>query len=244
MTETIVIKIGGNALKQMNSKFFHKLHQLQEEGIQIVLVHGGGPMISKTCSKLGLTVVKKAGIRVTDRQIMSVTKKLITSEIQPQVLTMLQAQGLDAVAMNTTEQTMIQGDYLNRATYGYVGMPTKLSKKARQYLQAGKIIVFGPLCQTSQKIWLNVNADSLASFVAQALQAHRFVLMTDVPGILCNGHVLPNIHYRQMQAFVKSGVLTSGMVPKLTAAYKALSAGVDQVEILGDLNRRGTLVLP
>ncbi|MFD1671230.1 acetylglutamate kinase [Agrilactobacillus yilanensis] len=243
MCETIVIKIGGNALAEMNETFFKMLRQLQQQAVQIVIVHGGGPMISKACTEMGLKVIKKSGIRVTDQMTMAVTQQVITETIQPKLLQVLKQQGISAVAMNTQDK-MVQGDYLNQSDYGYVGLPAQLPAHTKTYLAQGNVVIFGPLCQTEDQTWLNVNADTMAAFVAKALKADRLVLMTDVPGVLYNGHVMPNVHYQQVQRLIASGILKRGMVPKVAAAYKALEAGVSQVEILGDLSKHGTLVLP
>lgn len=244
MTDTIVIKIGGNALAHMDNSFFTLLRRLQNQGKHVVIVHGGGPMISKTCTKLGLKVVKKHGIRVTDAATMSITKKLIMEDIQPKLLESLADNGLDAVGMNYQLKAPIEGDYLNQTEYGLVGTPKQLPACALANLKAGKILVFGPLCETAAHTDLNVNADSLAAFVAQELKVSRLIMMTDVPGLMYYGHVMPNVHFDQVQRLIDGGVLTSGMVPKIKEAYKAIHSGVGQVEICNDLSKPGTLVLP
>ncbi|GAF41573.1 acetylglutamate kinase [Agrilactobacillus composti DSM 18527 = JCM 14202] len=243
MCETIVIKVGGNAISQMDEKFFQRLRTLQNQDVHIVLVHGGGPMISAACEAKGLSVVKRQGIRVTDAQTMAITQNLVINTIQPKLLKLMADHGLDAVGANLPQAQPVLGEFLNQQDFGFVGTPTEIPASTLAAIDAGKIVIFGPLCQTTTGTWLNVNADSMAAFVAQTLQVNRLILVTDVPGLMYYGHVMPNVHEAQIQRLIDGDILTSGMVPKVTAAYKAIKAGVQQVEILNDISKPGTLVL-
>lgn len=243
MIQTIVIKIGGNALTKMTSGFFKQLKKLQQAQIAVVIVHGGGPMISKACAQAGLAVHKKAGIRITDAATKALMVNLIRTKLQPVFLKKLRSHGLAAVTLNQGTD-LPRGDFLDQTAYGYVGAPTQLPANLKVALDAHQIVVLGPLCQTSDQTLLNVNADTLAAFVAKALKAERLILMTDVPGILNQGQLISELHEDQAQHLMGAGILKSGMIPKVKAAYKALESGVSHVEILGDLSCPGTNLVP
>lgn len=243
MTQTIVIKIGGNALMKMDQNFFTQLKQLQQAHIRVIIVHGGGPMISKACTQAGLTVTKKAGIRVTDAPTRALMTQLIRTKLQPKFLAALQAHGLAAMVLNHGTD-LVQGAFLDQVAYGYVGYPTKLPAHFQTILKQHPLVVIGPLCQTKTHTLLNVNADTMAAFVAKASHADQLLLMTDVPGVLDHGQLVARLHHDQVAHLMGTGILKSGMIPKVKAAYKALEAGVAHVEILGDLNQPGTTVVP
>ncbi|MCD2256929.1 acetylglutamate kinase [Lactobacillus sp. CC-MHH1034] len=242
MAETVVIKIGGTALEHLSQNFFTSLQRLQAEATRMIIVHGGGNRISQACRIQQLPVQKINGIRVTDDQTMTLMKTLILNEIQPAFYQQLTAADLDTWLANA-ESASIMGDYLNQDTYLNVGKPLILDEIVKAKLKQGQLLVFGPLCQTSDGQWLNVNADDVAAFLASELHADRLLLLTDVPGLCRAEHVMPNVHYAQVQRLIAGDVITSGMIPKLKAAYHALTHGVSQVEILDDLQHHGTLIL-
>ena len=115
MKDLIVIKVGGNALDQLTSEFFEQLTTWRQAGKQILLVHGGGPMISKLCQKLNVPVTKTDGVRVTDEQTLALTKLVLLGQTQPLLLQKLSDHHLNVQGLNAASNYLLKGRYLDKA---------------------------------------------------------------------------------------------------------------------------------
>lgn len=240
MKETIVVKIGGNASDQLPETFFKKLETWWLEGKQILIIHGGGPQISQWSDKLHLPVKKINGIRVTNDETLNVTKAVLLGLVQPKLCQFIGNAGLPVIGLNASDNHLLEGTYLNRAEYGEVGQVTKINKKWLQTELQNEIGILAPLAQTSDGKWLNVNADMAAATIAIQLHAESLVLLTDVPGVLNSGKVVPKLTETAADDLFQQHIIKSGMMPKIKASFNALRNGVDQTFITNDLGRPGT----
>ncbi|ALB27975.1 acetylglutamate kinase [Companilactobacillus heilongjiangensis] len=240
MKETIVVKIGGNASDQLPTTFFKQLETWWLEGKQILIIHGGGPQISQWSEKLQLPVKKINGIRVTNNETLNVTKAVLLGLVQPKLCQFIGNAGLPVIGLNASDNHLLEGKYLNQAEYGEVGQVTKINKKWLQEELQNQIGILAPLAQTHEGQWLNVNADMAAATIAIQLHAESLVLLTDVPGVLNSGKVVPKLTETVADDLFQQHIIKSGMMPKIKASFNALRNGVNQTFITNDLGRPGT----
>lgn len=240
MKQTIVVKIGGNASDQLPLTFFEKLKTWWYEGKKILIIHGGGPQISEWSEKMQLPVEKIDGIRVTDSETLNVTKAVLLGLVQPKLCQLVADAGLPVIGLNASDNHLLEGNYLNEAEYGEVGQVTKINDEWLQEELQGQIGILAPLAQTKDGHWLNVNADMAAATIAIKLQAESLVLLTDVPGVLNSGKVVPQLTESVANELFEHHIIKSGMMPKIKASFQALRNGVNQTFITNDLGRPGT----
>lgn len=236
----VIVKIGGNAIQQLNSEFFNQLREWRQAGKKVLLIHGGGPQISKLAKQLNISTNKQNGIRVTDEQTLALTKMVLLGDAQPALLTRLAEAGLAAVGLNAADQQLLTGHYLDQAHYGAVGGIDTVNELILSKMLTDQIGVLAPLALTKNGEWLNVNADTAAADIARLLKATQLYLLTDVPGVLKNGHVISALIPQDVSDLIEEHVITAGMQPKLSAAVKAVHAGVQAVKITDQLTHPGT----
>ena len=242
MKDLIVIKVGGNALDKLSIEFFEQLHVWQAEGKKVLLIHGGGPMVSKLCQQLDIPVVKKNGVRVTDEKTLALTKLVLLGQIQPLLLQKLSAHHLAVNGLNAAMNNMLEGEYLDEKGYGQVGVITAVNQAMLTSILSEKIGVLAPLALTKDGKWLNVNADEAAATVASLLGAQALYLITDVAGVLDKGKIIRRLNRKNATDLTAKKVITKGMQPKIKAAFKACSAGVKKISITNKLQVPGTII--
>lgn len=239
----IIVKIGGNAIHQLTAEFFEQLRDWRQAGKKVLLIHGGGPQISKLADQLDIPTKKQNGIRVTDDATLALSKMVLLGDSQPELLTRLSQAGLAAVGLNAADQKLLVGKFVDQQQYGFVGSISSVNELALSRLLTDQIGVLAPLALTANGDWLNVNADTAAADVARLLKANQLYLLTDVPGVLKNGHVISQLVPQDVTQLIEDNVITAGMQPKLSAAVKAVHAGVQAVRITDQLTHPGTTLL-
>ncbi|MCO6184148.1 acetylglutamate kinase [Leuconostoc fallax] len=240
---TIVIKIGGNAATQLTPTFFETIKQWQQQGKYVVIVHGGGTMISNLMAQFNEPVIKKDGIRVTNSTSIELTKMALIGQVQPQILDQLRQNNLNAIGLNAGSAQLLTGSFLNQSCYGLVGKIDQVNVKIiKTELHNGYIPVISPLAITNDGQWLNVNADQAATAIAKHLRADHLYLLTDVSGIKVAGNILHHITPTLAQELEMQSIITGGMIPKVNNALTAVAQGVTTVHITDHVNTHGTLV--
>lgn len=240
MKKTIVVKIGGNASDHLPETFYKQLKTWWLEGKRVLIIHGGGPQISQWSEKMDLAVKKIDGIRVTNSDTLNVTKAVLLGLVQPKLCQFIADSGLPVIGLNASENHLLQGNYLNQAEYGEVGQVTTINKRWLEEQLRDQVGILAPLAQTDDGHWLNVNADMAAATIASQLEAESLVLLTDVPGVLNSGKVVPQLTETDANVLFQHHVIKSGMMPKIKASFAALKNGVHQTFITNDLGRPGT----
>jgi acetylglutamate kinase len=240
MKKIIVVKIGGNASNKLPLTFFKQIQTWWHEGKQVLIIHGGGPQISKWSDKLHLDVEKINGVRVTDPATLDVTKAVLLGLVQPKLCQSIADFGLPVIGLNASDNHLLEGKYLNQSEYGEVGKITKINVAWLLQEMQDKIGILAPLAQTQNGNWLNVNADTAAATIASQLNAESLVLLTDVPGVLKSGEVVPELTETFADELFQQHIIKSGMMPKIKASFAALKNGVHQTFITNDLGRPGT----
>lgn len=242
MKDLIIIKIGGQAISELTEDFFEQLAIWHAQGKKILLLHGGGPLITKLCQQLQVPVVKKDGVRITDMQTLALTKLVLLGQAQPLLLQKLSAHHLPVVGLNAADNQMLVGKYLDQSVYGQVGKVVSVNQSALLKLLDSYIGVLAPLAVTKNGNWLNVNADQAAADTASLLGAKKLYLMTDVAGVLNHHQLIAHLTKPISQKLIAEKIIKSGMQPKIKAAFAACAAGVEQVTITNCLKNPGTII--
>lgn len=242
MSQTIVIKIGGVASQQLSQDFLNQIKLWVEAGHQLVIVHGGGFAINKLMEDHKVPVQKINGLRVTSQSDMKLVSKALLDIVGKGLEEKLHQAGLDSVQLRSDLEQVVEADFLDRETYGYVGQVEQIhSSDLKEKLADGRLPLLASLGFTTEGEMLNINADYLATAVAVALSADKLILMTDVKGVLENGQVLERLKLDDIQSKIDKQVITGGMIPKIESAAKTVSAGVGQV-VIGDNLNSGTII--
>ena len=233
--EIFVIKYGGHAMDdaELNVRFAQDVAALMRQGKRIVIVHGGGPMISGMLKRLNIESVFKDGLRVTDAATMQVVEMVLSGAVNKAVVSLFEREGARAVGFSGKDGSCLVAEQIS-ADYGLVGNVAKVDPTLfKLALDAGYVPVIAPVAVSAAGEALNVNADSAAGAVAGALKAHCFVLVTDVPGVLdAQGKLMPELTRAEVEAHIASGVISGGMIPKVKSCLHAMDLGVTRAMIV------------
>ncbi|MER6949951.1 acetylglutamate kinase [Nonomuraea sp. NPDC000554] len=240
---TVVIKYGGNAMTEeaLKEGFAEDIVFLHYAGLRPVVVHGGGPQISRHLDRLGIESTFTAGLRVTTPEAMQVVRMVLTGQVNRDIVGLVNRHGPFAVGMSgedahlfTAERkhALVDGEPVD---IGQVGEIVKVDPGAvRALLDDGRIPVVSSVARGDDGQIYNVNADTAAAALAVALQAHKLIVLTDVEGLYANWpddtDVIDQLGADELEALMPS--LSSGMVPKMEACLTAVQGGVPQAHVL------------
>ncbi len=223
--QTIVIKLGGNAIAERKEETLLDIVLLRYVGMQPVLVHGGGPEITAMSERLGLRSEFKDGLRVTDESTIEVVKMVLTGKINPDLVATINRLGGQAVGMSGEDGPSIIAEPQDPGL-GFVGKVEQVNPEPIQALIGrGYIPVIASVGLGYDGHSYNINADTVAAEVAVALNAAKLILLTDVPGVLgAGGQVISELKRADAERMLREGAVTGGMIPKLEACLRALDA--------------------
>ena len=240
---TVVIKFGGNAMvdDELIRAFAQDVVYLRLSGLRPVVVHGGGPQISAELTARGIPSEFKGGYRVTTPEAMTVVRDVLVNQVQQQLVALINEHGDLAEGLSGDQSnilTAVRRDVLvdGVATdIGLVGEVTSVDTAAiTQLLDWGKIPVVTTVARGTNGETFNINADIAASDIAVALTAHKFVVLTDVPGLYRNwpdtSDLISSITVDELETMLPS--LESGMVPKMEACIAAVRGGLPQATVV------------
>ena len=224
---TIVVKIGGSTLGDHDTTL-SDLVAIQRDGVQTVVVHGGGKVIDMWLARLGIKTRKIGGLRVTDPDTMEVVAAAL-GRVNESLVTSVLASGGRAWGMSGLDAGILKARVTD-LKLGLVGEIMDVDTEPIQIVAArGFIPVIAPVSAEAGDAEgfsggiLNVNADTAAGEVAAALGAERLVLMTDVDGVMDSSHrLIPRLTRRQARGLMRSNVVAGGMLPKIGACLRAL----------------------
>jgi len=248
--KSIVIKYGGHAMVEPTLKESVMLDVLllQSVGIRPVLVHGGGPEINAMLKKVGKESQFIRGLRVTDAETMEIAAMVLVGKLNTEMVALLNRFGGKAVGLSGMDSRLLlavkkpfqmpnSDGQMEEVDLGYVGEIEKVSPDLVQtLLDEGYVPVISPVAGGESGETYNINADTAAGKIAEALSADKFLLLTDVPGVLRDVHdsttLISTIRRSEVARLIEEGVLTGGMLPKVECAVDALDHGVGSVHIL------------
>jgi acetylglutamate kinase len=219
--KTVVLKVGGSVgLEPWILEDIVMLHKL---GVQTVVVHGGGPMISDWQARLGYETRFVEGRRYTDEQTLDVVRSVLIGLVNSDLVSGFSALGVPTVGLSGLDGGLIQAT-IRDAKLGLVGDVVHIDLRPLRAMQeAGYMVVVAPVGRNDDGRPLNINADTVAGDIARALHAEKLVFFTDVPGVLDRqGKLMPELSSDQVWDLIGSGEIHGGMIPKVEACVRAL----------------------
>ena len=225
---TIVVKIGGSTLGSHDTTL-EDLVALQSQGVQPIVVHGGGKTISEWMERQGVRPRFVRGLRVTDEPSLDIVVGVLSGVVNKAIVASILALNGRAVGLSGVDGGMLRAKVME-PELGLVGSVVEVDPRpARAVIEAGFMPVIAPVAVRSPEAGahggslLNVNADTAAGEIALALGAERLVFLTDVAGVMDSSRrVMPRLTQRQAAGLMSSGVVAGGMVPKIGACLRAL----------------------
>ena len=247
--KTIVVKYGGNAMlnDDLKNKVLQDIVFLQCAGMRPVVVHGGGPEITRMLMQAGKKSEFVSGLRVTDAESVGIAEMALVGKINTDLVARLNTLGGKAVGLNGKDATLIQAKKhmadvyengeVNLVDIGYVGNVEKVNTELIDVLlNAGFIPVIAPTGVGAQGETYNINADSVAGEVAGALKAEKLLVLTDVRGIYSDyrdeNSFISTLTFEKAQELIIRGKIDGGMIPKVRACITALSGGAKKTHII------------
>jgi acetylglutamate kinase len=243
---TFVVKYGGSFMDSPDANVREGVARdvvfLEAVEINPVVVHGGGKAITRAMEKAGLKAQFIQGQRVTDEAGARIVDEVLTREINPEVVAMINAlggaaQGFAGPDLFRCRRLTVKGPAGEDLDIGYVGGVTEVdTAPLLECIARGVTPVISPTARGDDGMIYNCNADVAAARVAIALNARRLVFMSDVPGLLRDpkdpATVIPHLQISEVEGLKKSGVVDKGMIPKVDSAVAAIQAGVEKVSFV------------
>jgi acetylglutamate kinase len=243
--KTIVVKYGGNAMtdERLKQGFARDVVLLKLVGMNVVVVHGGGPQIESLLARVGKKGEFVQGMRVTDAETMDVVEMVLGGQVNKEVVNLINQAGGKAVGLTGKDGGLIRAKKLllpNRENpgdlidVGQVGDIVAIDPSLIGLLDSGAFIpVIAPIGVGSSGETYNINADVVAGKIAEVLKAEKLVLLTNTPGVLDKaGKLLTGITPRDIDAMIEDGTLSGGMLPKIASALDAARSGVRSVHVI------------
>ena len=235
----IVIKYGGSAMadKTLQNAVFRDLALLSYVGVQIVVVHGGGPEINQWLEKLGIKPAFLDGLRITDTETMDVVEMVLTGRVNKQIVSGINNHGRLAVGLSGIDGGLIEARTLGDGSHGLVGEVAKVNTKLLSpLLEKGYVPVISSVANSSDGRSHNINADTVSGELAAALGAEKLILLTDTPGILRNENdpssLIEKIRLSEARELIDRGIVKAGMKPKVECCIRSLAQGVNAAHII------------
>ncbi|MCY4501824.1 MAG: acetylglutamate kinase [Alphaproteobacteria bacterium] len=245
---TVVVKYGGHAMGDADAlaAFARDVVLLKQIGIHPVVVHGGGPQIGRMLERLGIGSDFVDGLRVTSADTVEIVEMVLAGRINKAVAAAIGAAGGRAVGLSGKDAGLITAKRLKHTRrdpesniekaldLGFVGEPSAVDTAVIDALaQAGFIPVVAPIGLGADGETYNVNADTAAGAIAAACKARRFLLLTDVAGVLDeDGRLIPEMGRDRARRMIASGAIEGGMIPKVETCLDAVEGGVEAAVIL------------
>jgi len=232
-----VIKYGGAAMlrEDLMDAFAEDVVLLQAAGLLPVVVHGGGPEISRTLKRLGQKTKFVDGIRVTDPDSMKIVEMVLTGSVNTDVVTRIHRFGGTGIGLSGKDGGLLTARKLKPKgkDLGMVGeVKAVRTEVITTMLEMGYIPVISPVGVDEHGTTYNINADTVAAEVAVALKAEKVLFLTDVPGILKDGELVQRTTPEGLVSMIEDGVISGGMVPKAQALLSAVSRWVNSAHII------------
>ena len=240
--KTVVVKYGGNAMvsDELRRAVISDIILLKLVGINVVVVHGGGPEINEMLSRVGKESRFVGGLRYTDRETMAIVQMVLCGKVNKDLVATLNRAGGSAVGLCGLDGGMLQAVRMNKdgVDYGLVGDIVAVQPKAiLDAIQDGFIPVISTVAQgVDEDTSYNVNADTAAARIAVALGAEKLILLTDVRGLLRDRNdestLISQVRLSEVPLLVREGVISGGMIPKVDCCVDAVRNGVSRTHIL------------
>ncbi len=234
----IVIKYGGNAMidEHLKQLVMEDVVMLNSLGMKVVLVHGGGPEISGMLKKINKESKFVNGLRVTDSETVDIVTQVLAGKVNKNLVKQLNMAGGNAIGLSGLDSGLIEASPLN-PELGYVGNITNINPDViLDLLDMGYIPVVSTIGYDKDGNVYNINADTAAARIAGALNAEKFIAMTDIKGVLKDKNddstLMKFINVSEIKSLAKEGIIDGGMIPKVECCVEAIRRGVKFVVII------------
>jgi acetylglutamate kinase len=244
--QTVLVKYGGHAIDggTAGEAFARDIVLLKQVGINPIVVHGGGPQIGQMLQRLGIKSSFVDGLRVTDRETMEVVEMVLAGTINKQLVAAINAAGGCAVGLTGKDGGLLRARKVTRTRIeagvrveidlGFVGEPERIDDRVLESFRRSDIIpVIAPIGVGAGGETYNINADTVAGAVAGAVGARRFLLLTDVPGVLdAEKRLITELTAGDARRLIADGTICGGMIPKVETCLAAVEGGVEAAVIV------------
>ena len=246
---TVVIKYGGNAMVSdvLKENVMRDVALMKYVGIRPVIVHGGGPEITGFLEKVGKESSFVAGLRVTDEETVEIAEMVLDGKINSEIVNLLNQRGVRAVGLSGKDAglirarkkmaTVYENDTAHEVDIGFVGAVETIDVSViEDLLDHGYVPVIAPIGVGMDGESYNINADYVAAEIAGALAAEKLLLLTDIEGIYKDfndkSSFLSTIHLQEARDYIRDGIISGGMIPKVEACLTALERGAAKTHIV------------
>jgi acetylglutamate kinase len=245
--KTIVIKYGGSAMNEpeLRASFAVDVVLLKYIGLRPVIVHGGGPQIGATLTRLGRQSTFVDGRRVTDDETMEVVEMVLGGKLNREIVALVQQAGGRAMGLTGSDGDMLRVEKLaGEPDLGRVGRVVAVNPAAiTAATDAGFVPVIAPIGVDARGVTHNVNADEAAGALAAALHAEKLILLTDVEGVKdAGGKLIRQLGVEEARKHIAEGTIRGGMIPKVECCVSALEGGVASTHVIDGRMRHAILL--
>lgn len=252
--DIFVIKYGGNAMVDpaLQDGFARDIVLMKYVGLSPVVVHGGGPQIDAALARQGVVPKRVDGIRITDGEAMEVVEMVLGAQVNQEIVSLIGNHGGRAVGLTGRDDTFLRAERIDEIIShsgksvdpGRVGALCHVNPDVvLRLVNGGFIPVIAPIAVDADGRSLNVNADTAAGKIAEALPARKLVLMTDTEGVKdASGNVASSLQVGELDSMREAGVIAGGMIPKVQCAEAALAGGVRKVHIIDGRTQHAVLL--
>lgn len=234
-----VIKYGGNAMvdEDIKKSVMGDVALLKHVGINPIIVHGGGPNINKEMQKAHIKPLFVNGLRYTDDKTMDIVKK-VSVEINKEIVGLLKDEKCDAEDITPG----LIKTKINDKELGFVGEIVEVDKnKIIDKIKNGIIPVISPYGHDGEN-YNNINADTVATKIAEAVNAEKLTILTDVEGVYEDGKLISHLSIKDAEEGIQTGVINKGMIPKVMACVNAVNKGVGKAHLIDGTNKHSLLL--
>ena len=234
----VVVKYGGAAMieEHLKQNFAQDIVLLQSLGMLPVIVHGGGPEVSKAMEQLGQEVSFIDGLRVTSSENLKVTEMVLSGTINKEIIAHINTFGGKAVGVSGKDGHLIEAgkkSHKGGIDLGFVGEIKQVNPELLMVLlKQGFLPVVSPIGLGKDGVTYNINADTTASRIAVSLGAYKIIFMTDVDGVLEKGKLCAQLTSSEVEKMIEKNVITGGMSPKVDAGLYCVKNGVESAQII------------
>lgn len=241
--KTIVIKYGGNAMinEELKNTVIRDIVLLNCIGIKVVVVHGGGPEINEYLNKIGKESKFLNGLRVTDSETIDIVQMVLAGKVNKDIVSLIDKNGGKAVGLCGIDANLLKAQKIKLITgedIGYVGKIVEVNDEIIEHcLNGGYIPVISTVAlgQEDGKVY-NINADLAAADISAKLKAEKFILITDVPGLLRDpkdeSSLISELKIEEIQNLIDDNIISGGMIPKVNCCREAVEKGVKRTHII------------
>jgi acetylglutamate kinase len=235
--KTIVVKVGGAAMSEprLSERFAEDIGLLRMVGVKPIVVHGGGPQITALSERLGLTPEFRDGHRVTNAETLEIAKMVLVGKVNKDLVVHINRAGVPALGLSGDDgNLLVARKRIGTAgeDLGFVGDITSVNRELLAKLMETAVPVIASVATDGHGQSYNVNADLAAAAVASSVEAAKFVLLTDVPGVIQDGELVSELTVDDAEGFIVKQRVSGGMIPKLEAVVRAMRSGVGRAHVV------------